>query len=94
MCPQSNGKEHSKWCTQDWVPPKKKRQRLSMKESDKDDGGCAEVVNLLKEVKAFSLVVPKGDVHKQDASGLKRKLEDVDFFKMEKLLIALDEIDV
>ena len=94
LCPQSNGTEHSKWCTKVWVPPRK-RQRFSMKESDKDDGGCTDqVVNLLKEVKAFNLVVTKGDVNKQDVKGLKRKLEDVDCFKMEKLLIALDNIDV
>ena len=59
--------------------PPRKRQRFSMKESDKDDGGCTDqVVNLLKEVKAFNLVVTKGDVNKQDVKGLKRKLEDVD----------------
>ena len=94
LCPQTNGKEHSKWCTQLWVPPRK-RQRFSMKESDKDEGGCTDQVgNLLKEVKAFSLIVSKGDVKKQDAKGLKRKLEDVDCFKMEKLLLALENIDV
>ena len=66
-----------------------------MKESDKDEGGYTnQVVNLLKEVKAFSRIVSKGDVKKQDAKGLKRKLEDVDCFKMEKLLFALENIDV
>ena len=64
-------------------------------ESDKDDGGCTDqVVNLLKDVKVFNLVVTKGDDDKQDVKGLKRKLEDVDSFKMEKLLIALNNIDM
>jgi len=94
LCPQSNGKDHSKWCTKDWAPPIK-RQRFSMKDSDKDDGGCTDqVVNLLKEVKAFNFVATKEDVKKQDVKGLKRKLDDIDCFKMEKLRIALDNIDV
>ena len=64
-------------------------------ESDKDDGGSTDqVVNLLKDVKVFNLVVTKGDDDKQDVKGLKRKLEDVDSFKMEKLLIALNNIDM
>jgi len=66
-----------------------------MKDSDKDDGGCTDqVVNLLKEVKAFNFVATKEDVKKQDVKGLKRKLDDIDCFKMEKLRIALDNIDV
>ena len=94
LCPQSDGKDHSKWCTKDWAPPIK-RQRLSMKDSDKDDGGCTDqVVNLLKEVKAFNFVATKEDVKKQDVKGLKRKLEDIDCFEMEKLRIAVDNIDV
>ena len=66
-----------------------------MKDSDKDDGGCTDqVVNLLKEVKAFNFVATKEDVKKQYVKGLKRKLDDIDCFKMEKLRIALDNIDV
>ena len=94
LCPQSNGKDHSKWCTKDWVPPRK-RQRFSMKESDKADGGCTDqVVNLLKEVKVCTVVVTNNDVKTQDVKGLKRKLEDSDCFNMEKLLNALDNIVV
>ena len=94
MCPQSNGKDHSKWCTKDWVPPIK-RQRFSMNDPDKIDGGCTDqVVNLLKEVKAFNFIATKEDVKKQDVKDIKRTLEDIDCFKMEKLLIALDNMDV
>ena len=94
MCPQSNGKNHSKWCTKDWVPPIK-RPRFSMNHPDKDDGGCTDqVVNLLKEVKAFNFIATKEDVKQQDVKDIKRKLEDIDSLKMEKLQIALDNIDV
>ena len=94
MCPQSNGKDHSKWCTKDWVPPIK-RPIFSMNHPDKDDGGCTDqVVNLLKEVKAFNFIATKEDVKQQDVKDIKRKLEDIDSLKMEKLQIALDNIDV
>ena len=66
-----------------------------MNDPDKGDGGCTDqVVNLLKEVKAFNFIATKEDVKKQDVKGLKRKLDDIDCFKMEKLRIALDNIDV
>ena len=66
-----------------------------MNHPDKDDGGYTDqVVNLLKEVKAFNFIATKEDVKQQDVKDIKRKLEDIDSLKMEKLQIALDNIDV
>ena len=80
MCPQSNGKNHSKWCTKDWVPPIK-RPRFSMNHPDKDDGGYTDqVVNLLKEVKAFNFIATKEDVNSNMSKVSKGSLKTLTVF--------------